>query len=281
MSVKILLALPLFAPSKIHFDRQMRSIQALAEYINADPIVIEMLDIVYSGWVPNKEYRDLISGFLQNSLPSAKIFFLDKNYGKSVIVNKIVFDYYESNPECQSFITWDSDMIMMMDQPHFFQRLAIYPDAIQKQTGKAFGFVGINQAGEGCHWLDTMKEGMKYNVAPFNIDEEAIWPSNASGIAGGGLLINIKGFVSVKGYRPQINPYGSDDGFCGVDFYQLGYHIGVLKTLFIEHPPTPANHKYIAWKSTVIKDFDKPFDIDVYNANVESSMKFWLDNPEG
>ncbi len=280
--IDIFCALPIFAPSKNLFDRNKDSILSFIDYIKANSHYLTgekgfRLHISYGGWVKEQIWFDDLKNTIKESIPEAKVYQFDKNYGKAKVVNELVFDYVKDNPNTNFLFTMDSDMLFETSQIHFFDRLHVAAKILQEKSQdffgmpKAFGMIALNQTGECCHWWpETKPEGYTglngaamYDLKTSDgiaLKEQINWPQDGAGIAGGGIFCNLVLFKELGGYRNFNTQYAGDDGLWLRDVQQANGAVCVIKSLSLVHPKPDDSEEYRKWKTESVKKSFEEYD---------------------
>lgn len=254
----IFCAFPIFAPSESQKNRNLEAIKSLIELLKVRPDYLTgekevKLDIWFAGYAYKDAFWNELKSLINSGIPQAKVYRFDKNYGKARVVNKLVESYLKSNPPAQFMLTTDSDMKFIPSQPDLFERLVLATQVMQTVTKKPFGMVSLNQAEENCHWLDKFDQRFEYDIEQLGLKEKISWPSNASGIAGGALFLNLKAWGKIGGYKTFDGAYAGDDAFILISMAQNGFCYGVTENISMIHPVTVGDEEYIKWKQEQLK----------------------------
>jgi hypothetical protein len=277
---KVFCVFPVFAPSTSQKNRNVDSIKSFIGFINNNSHLLTgekfvKLDIVFAGYAYKDEYWNEIESLIRQGVPSAEVYRFDKNYGKARLVNKMVETYTHKNPETQYLFTMDSDMKFVPGVDAFFDRLLLMSQVMQKRMNKPFGFISLNQLEENCIWYHCMDQSFPYQINPLNIQEEFVWPSQGSGIPGGGLFISLKAWKVVGGYRHLNSSYNGEDGWFSADCQQKGFAVAVAKSISLIHPVTIGDEEYVKWKGEQMKSAFKPVSKEDYDSFLGKDADFW------
>lgn len=235
---KLLIVQPIFCPNDIGFEIQMDSIRSFFDYCYH--YNYHDLNIIYSGYCAKEEYWDHISKLCIMKPHNIKIEKFPKNYGKAVIVNKMVYLY---DKEYKYLFTFDSDIKFDLNENDIIKQL--YDIAEQLPN---FGLLSLNQLGINCQLYNHYTESKQLN------GHTLCWHPGGAGIAGGCLFVSMKAFRDIKGYR-EMGVYDSDDGFLMLDLANKKYFLATIKTLSIIHPKVKElKEGYNQWKSELLNN---------------------------
>ncbi len=307
---RIFCAFPIFCPSENMYQRNLRSVISFVEYVKLNPHLLTgekgfILDIFYGGFSAKQIWFDTIKAYIKNNLEElvdgngksnnfVKVFQYDKNYGKAKVVNDLFAEYLIDKKDTQFVFTMDSDMVMLKDQIHFFDRLFLAAKCLEeihlKQTGqkKSFGMVALNQSDACYHWFDPKPEhnakGMDQKIeyelggqdGSLKMKEELVWPSDGMGLAGGGIFFNAKLFHFLGGYQVGNHEYFGEDGMISQAIQRSNASVCIIKTLFLQHPQPSDDEQYLKWKADCMKEVWNPFDENKYQENLNKE-KSWIE----
>lgn len=234
----ILLALPLFAPSLKQLERNINSIQTVGNYLKECGTDGLNVTVVFGGWAYNDTlWNRLIEAIKLHIHPNTNVIRFDKNYGKAVVVNKLVAIAAENAYKFDFILTADSDILFPLESKHMFLRLVSASQTLAKQKGKPTGLIALNQIGANCHWKVCYENAIEYDNKILNniFHEKIVWPSAPSGIAGGCLFFTRQAWDAVRGY-PVSGVYSGDDAVILLNIPRAGYTYQLIDTLGIVHP---------------------------------------------
>lgn len=157
------------------------------------------------------------------------------NLGKGAAVNELVKKIITEYGLQDFVLSMDSDMVSVQDG--WIAKL-VHAYNIAKHYGR-LGGVAVDQEEHSCHqstgYLDVIYDGTHFFKYTGN-----------NGIAGGGLLIPMHVWQSVKGYN-AFNLYGSDDGHFMQDCSSMKLDVLLSKDVRLLHPGED-NSDYAQWK---------------------------------
>jgi hypothetical protein len=235
----ILYVQPIFAPDQRRCDRNTNSIKSMGDYIKINGTDGIQVTVVFGGWAKTPELWDKIKSEILHAFgPSINAIVFDKNYGKAMVVNKLVEMAKQQNVGYHAILTADSDILFPLENHHMFGRLAYAAIQLENIKKKPFGMMALNQSGECCHWKCCYENSTEYSVTTGNqtIVEKIVWPTNPSGIAGGCLFISRKVWEVLRGYQCS-GLYAGDDAFLLLYTFQAGFSHQMIDTITIVHPP--------------------------------------------
>jgi hypothetical protein len=256
----ILLVLPLFAPDELRLQRNIDSIASVWEYMQKYNL---KLNIVFGGWASSDNYWQQLEILVRDKFPSSVLVRFEKNYGKAVVVNKLVKLY--SRDFHKFLFTMDSDILFILDVPEIFERLIHMSEISESSRKKSFGLIGLNQAINNCHLGNCYQNKIKYTYKTYT--DLLVYPNDSHGIAGGCLFIGLNAWNVVNGYR-ILGVYAGDDGNLLGDLVKHNYSIQLADTISVIHPKEHDNC-YQTWKNSVVANrgmYEKSF----FDAN-----EFW------
>ena len=267
---RILYVQPIFAPDKKRLERNIDSLKSMSRYIKTNNLSVP---VIFGGWCKNEEYLDEIKKIChKGNFPNlVGVMKFERNYGKAVVVNKLVNRCIEESVEFDYILTADSDIVFKDDTINLFGRL----DEVIKQTeckGK-FGMISLQQEGNCCHLPMVYKNNLKYKSC-FGVEEEVVWPNGKGGIAGGCIFVSRKAWEEVGGYR-VMGVYAGDDAYLLIDLMDKGYTVQMFKTLSVIHPHDD-DEEYAKWKVKVCQRDSSGGKIKSnIDSLIEESEKFW------
>lgn len=243
---------PVFAPDRKRLEQCKKSLKSFL-----DNDCLKNVDIIAGGWCSKKKYWEEI-----DELVEAKRF--NKNYGKAHIINDLSLSYLELNPDCEYFLSCDSDIILPEDSKDIFNRMATAAVELESK-GHKFAYFSLEQLEMCCHQHQNFDKSLKLG------NEEIVWNSRLEGIAGGALFIGVEFWKEVNGYR-VMGVYSGDDGYLLYDSKVLGRLASVIKTVPVIHPGG-AEPEYTEWKySQLAKCTGHEKDI---NESIKEANKWW------
>ena len=248
---KILVCQPIFCPDQIRFERNVRSLTSLAQYIQQYPYPISFAFGGYS----KDEFWESISQLIRDSFGVEPVRF-PKNLGKASVVNSLL-----SNIDTPYILTCDSDICFPLDEPRIFERLIGLVE-----TQPHIGLLALMQREANCH--DPSIYAHSEEVS----GERLVWPSYPSGIAGGALFISTEAWRRT-GYR-VMGVYAGDDAYLLIDIHNLGYSIRVIDSLSIIHPPDN-DMVYAEWKKIVCHRDQSLLSSEDLEIRVQEADTFW------
>lgn len=248
----ILYVQPIFAPDRMRLERNKNSIISFGNYIKANGTDGIQLSIVLGGWVKDDIFwAEIVECVKNNIAKTVEPIRFDRNYGKAVVVNKLVEIANQNNTPYENILTCDSDILFLPEVKFLFGRLVTAVQNLENVKKRPFGLISLNQKGAQCHWQVCYENAFKYiiNTPAGQIEENFVWPTQPSGIAGGCLFLSRKLWENVGGYR-VLGLYAGDDAYMLVDCAQRGFSYQMADTLSIVHPPED-DEKYAEWKRLV------------------------------
>lgn len=248
---KILVCQPIFCPDQIRFERNVRSLQSLAQYIQQYPYPISFAFGGYS----KDEFWEPIAQLIRDSFGVEPIRF-PKNLGKASVVNSLL-----SNIDTPYILTCDSDICFPLDEPRIFERLVTV-----METQPQIGLLALMQREANCHHPSIYAHSEDVS------GERLVWPSYPSGIAGGALFISAEAWRRT-GYR-VMGVYAGDDAYLLIDIHNLGYSIRVIDSLSIIHPPDN-DMVYAEWKKVVCHRDQSLLSSEDLEIRVQEADTFW------
>ena len=174
----ILYVQPIFVPDEKRLERNINSIRSFSQYIKTHGTDGNNLSIVLGGWARTEELWNKIllvikECFGENYEPIR----FEKNYGKAVVVNKLV-EISKTIDNVKNFeylLTADSDILYTTDVKYMFGRLITMVKNVNTSKHKPFGMIALNQMGEGCHWKVCNENQLTYTIqinGPETIEEK-------------------------------------------------------------------------------------------------------------
>lgn len=248
---------PIFCPDDIRLNEGVASLKSILnhEYIND-------IDIIVGGWCLNDEYWKVFEEMSKDKAFSLKRF--DKNYGKAYIINDLTNHYLSEHPDCEYFLSTDSDMILTEGQGNIFERLVNTATELKKM-GKNFSYFSLQQTGLCCHAHSILT-----NI--LNINGEEIKWGNGDGIGGGVVFVDVKFWKNIKGYR-VMGVYSGDDGYLLYDSIVNGYFASVINTITTYHPGT-STPEYLEWKHKQQAKCNGTMTVNL-NKDIEEANEIW------
>jgi len=262
---------PIFAPDKKRFDRNWESLTSFLKYSTKYNYDVKFAT---GGWCTD-EYWTEFTKLINDSYPANKITLMrfDKNYGKAAVVNAIHAKVKEKNVPHKYILTCDSDILFPEDTTNLIERLEQVAVESPKYTKKPFGMVSLNQLGANCHWKVCYENQYKYTNS-FGGQENIVYPTNPSGIAGGCLFISKECWEAVGGYR-QLGVYAGDDAYFLLDTHHKWFSYQMSDTIGIIHP-TEDDKEYAEWKLRVCqRDSHGVSKRENIDAIVNEAEAFW------
>ena len=179
--------------------------------------------------------------------PNVNFIFNDFNMSKAKALNKL----FKLTDEKYKFA--DEDLIMSIDsdikietpdQINFFEKVLSAYNILQEHIS----CLVFNQSGHSL--IKRQMNFIKYkDMFEYFVPCEGY----GNGVAGGALLISVKNWKQISGYRENMGLYGGDDAYIMVDcFQQIRKPICVLNCPKVYHP-FPTNDKYEEWKQKCFK----------------------------
>ena len=248
---KILVCQPIFCPDQIRFDRNVRSLKSLAQYIQQYPYPVSFS---FGGYCID-QYWDPIAQLIRDSFGVEPTRF-PKNLGKASIVNSLL-----SNISSPYIFTCDSDICFPLDEPRLFERLVAV-----METQTKIGLIGLMQREDNRHYPYI------YEHTEVVVGERLVWPTHPSGIAGGALFISSEAWHRT-GYR-VMGVYAGDDAYLLQDMHNLGYYIRVFDSLGIIHPADD-DRPYAAWKHIVCQRDQRQLSPEELETRIQEANAFW------
>jgi hypothetical protein len=273
----ILYLQPIFAPDQKRAYRNINSIQSMGDYIRANGTNGHNLTIVMGGWAATDDlWNQIVSACKQFIAPDFTPIRIDKNYGKALVVNKLIKVVNEQKTPYDYLLTADSDILFQPDTKNMFGRLVIASQQCEIKKGRPFGLLALNQKGAGCHYQSCYQNAITYNLNGDDgsmLIEKIVWPQSPSGIAGGCLFLSRKMWESVGGYR-VMGVYAGDDAYLLLDCYQRGFCYQMADTIAIVHPPED-DEEYAKWKvATCQRDSSTGTKSDI-RVQLKEAEDFW------
>lgn len=223
---------PIFAPDKLRFDRNWESLTSFFNYCEKYNYDIKF---AIGGWCLD-EYWDKFVTLINTSHLKNKITLLrfEKNYGKATTVNKLYEKVKEKKVDFKYILTADSDIVFTTETKNMVERLEKVAAKSVEYRKVPFGMCGLQQLGQGCHFTSIHENKYSFKNM-FGEDENVVYPTNASGIAGGCLFVGREYWEKIGGYK-VYGIYGPDDAYLLVGCAQLGYSWQVSDNIGIIHP---------------------------------------------
>ncbi len=272
----ILYVQPIFAPDQRRADRNIASIQTMGEFIKTNGTDGIKLTIVFGGWAINDDlWNQIVSACKKYINESINPVRFDRNYGKALIVNKLIKVAEQTTDNFQAMLTADSDILFPLENKNMFGRLAFAATQLESQKQKPFGMVALNQKGEACHYASCQENNIEYiiNTGSGSINEKIVWPTNPSGIAGGCIFLSKKMWDIVGGYR-VMGVYSGDDAWLLVDCFSKGFSHQMFDSLSIIHPPEN-DAEYSAWKVKVCQRDSMTGPKSNIDPQIKEADQFW------
>jgi hypothetical protein len=135
---------------------------------------------------------------------------------------------------------------------------------MEKQS--QIGLISLMQREANCHNPSI------YAHSEVVVGEKLVWPAHPSGIAGGALFISAEAWHRT-GYR-VMGVYAGDDAYLLCDIHNLGYHLRVIDSLSIIHPPD-YDIPYAAWKHTVCQRDQRQLSPEELETRIQEANNFW------
>jgi len=270
---RILVALPVFAPSDELLTRNLNGLQSL-KHLNDMPA-----DVAVGGWTASNAYWNQIAErYNEFSVAGDTLQFIGlhqnaQNYGKAYTINQLVKNAVASRGSnyYDFLLTADSD-IEFLPQPHFIERLCECARVIEGHKGLSFGVLGLNQTAANCNDTEHMPLTHTYKNS-FGMDELVRWSKVPAYIAGGCLFTSMKAWLSIGGYR-VMGVYAGDEAWYLSDCSRLHYSWQMIETAFVNHPPE-GDASYVNWKHKVCaRDSDGKVRADL-TQQIEEANAFW------
>lgn len=244
--MKIVFMQPLFCPTQEMFERNVRSLESLRDYLQKYPIKGQ-IDFLFSGWGDPVLFEKLTK-LIHTFLPATPVTFRDRNYGKAIVVNDCLKDYFEKN-NADFIFTCDSDIVFdLSEQDIFSVAIDVMSHEVTTHMGsrRRLGVIAYNQKEAQCHIHNAFD-----CCAIINNKHCIKWARTGEGIAGGCVCISVPLWKQINGYRP-FGVYAGDDGYLMYDCIRVGYLAAVLQTSYVIHPKE-SNQTYQQWKNQTIK----------------------------
>lgn len=277
----ILYLQPMFAPDQRRAHRNINSIETMGSYIKANGTNGHGLTIVMGGWAATDDlWNQLVAACKTYISPDFTPVRFDRNYGKALIVNKLMKVVTEQKTKFDFMLTADSDILFQPDLKNMFGRLIIAAQQCETAKKKPFGLMALNQKGEGCHYQSCYQNTLSYNLNDDTSStvEKIVWPQSPSGIAGGCLFLSRKMWETVGGYR-VMGVYAGDDAYLLLDCYTKGFSYQMADTIAIVHPPEN-DAEYAQWKvRTCQRDSANGVKTNI-DAQIKEADNFWKDRPK-
>lgn len=272
----ILIIQPIFAPDQVQTQRNIDSIHSLGTYLKTHGTNGINVMLTMGGWAKDDSLWESVAfagrqEFGDKFSPTR----FDRNYGKACVINTLYKNVLNQNPNIQSIISMDSDIIFPLDCKNIFTRLSVAAEKLTESKKMKWGMIALNQRGAGCHWQNCYENQAEYvvSIKGETYKEKMVWPTATSGIAGGCLFINREMFDAVGGYR-QMGVYAGDDAYLLCDCARTGYSYQMSDTIYIIHPPEN-DKKYAEWKvKTCQQDTLSGIKSDITN-QVNDAENFW------
>lgn len=238
---------PIFSPNDELFEKNKKSIISFIEYYNKMQYDFQC---IFGGYCKNNEYMEEITKLIKDNINNATVIPLDRNYGKAYVVNRLSKSL---DSDVEYFLTADSDIVFMIDQPNIKDRL-IRAFGYSKTIHQSAGIIGLFQNEHNCHLLDLC-----YQLKYYYDDSEMICrPSSGGGMAGGCLCIEVNMWKQVGGYK-ILGVYASDDANLLNDCVKSGKFFFLSNSIQCIHP-YENDSEYQTWKINTVSgigDLDK------------------------
>lgn len=244
---------PIFAPDERRAERNINSLATMGAYIKQYGTNGFPLTMVIGGWAKTDAlWEKMLAACKEHIAPDFVPIRFDRNYGKAMVVNKLMKVTQDHGTKVDYMLMADSDILFPIDSPNMFGRLVIASQQCETNKKKPFGMVALNQKGEGCHYKSCYENSFTYTInSPDGptTEEKIVWPTNPSGIAGGCIFVSKRMWDTVGGYR-VLGVYSGDDAYLLLDCYQRGFSHQMADTIAIVHPPEN-DQAYSEWKVRV------------------------------
>jgi hypothetical protein len=263
---KIVFVQPIFCPNQKMFDFNKNSLLSLKKYLKTNKT--ENIDYVFGGYGIEPFYSE-IKELIKSFIPTPILFDFGKNYGKAVVVNTMLTEYFKIN-KADYIFTLDSDMLFNNNENDIFERLqkvisTVFMGGSNAELSKVkIGIVACNMTGDNAHWIKNFEN--RFSVG----DEVISFPNNGVGIAGGCLFIKEKLWREVGGYR-TIGVYAPDDAALMHDCRRVNHLAVVVETIKLHHPGTHDDKVYQSWK---VQTAQKALNMS-FKDSVEYTENFW------
>lgn len=181
------------------------------------------IEIYIIGYAQRELNKNIVDSFENIKKYLKLLLFIDKNYGKSYNVNKIL-DNQDIKGDFLFYL--DGDIILPENEGGFKRLIKIYNS--KPLSISNYGIIALNQ-----------KEDCRHNpliyLRQFNIvGEELLYSDSEYGIAGGVYFMN---YNLAKQYRLQdVGIYGPDDTLLIKTLRDSGYISVVVKSFWVTHP---------------------------------------------
>jgi GT2 family glycosyltransferase len=261
---KYLFVYPVFIPDDKRLEEAIESIGSWVSQINQ-----ETTDIIIGGWCANDEYYNSFVTVVQELDNNLKVKRFDKNYGKAKVVNDLVSEHINNNPNCEYFISCDSDIVLPLGNTEIFERMDKAANIMETQYSKKFSYFALEQLGACCHQHEKFDSKLKLDI------EDVVYNSKIEGIAGGAIFVSVKFWKEVGGYR-VMGVYSGDDGYLLYDSFRTGHTASVIKTISVFHPGDSTT-EYTEWKKSQLSMCTgRP--VDNLDGAIANADAFWSSN---
>ena len=270
---------PIFVPDEKRFERNLNSINSFIYYCEKNNVKI---DCVFGGWGREDLMLKIIDRLSEKDLPFNIISIqkFSRNYGKAIVVNKLVKAVEEKGVDFEFILTCDSDIMFTETEKDIIERLEGISQVTETIHRKPFGVLGINQKGESHHRPKTFQKVLELIVD--NYSEKISWGEPepelkevydcATHIAGGCLFISKSGWDKVGGYR-VMGVYAGDDTYLLKDLAENGFNYQLVQSINIYHPPEN-DTEYYKWKQMTTKKYSGPRKNNI-DKIMDETDKFW------
>jgi hypothetical protein len=259
---KVLIVQPIFLPTKIFLEQQLRSLKSIKHIIN-DTV---KFDYVFTGWAKTDElydeFKDAVNTHIDGHIQIRRY---ARNMGKAEVVNDTIGF---KNNNYDYMLTFDSDIVFEENTGgEFVDRIINVAEKSKQYTKKNFGLLSLNQKEGNCHII----KHIKHNDIKLDGNERIMWNNSPGHIAGGCVFISMENWNEIKGYTTG-NVYGGHDGSLFNKTHKQNNSYFLLESLSVIHP-RGTNKKYSIWKAAQHKKITNRS--ITFDEKIKNAEDFW------